>query len=217
MNNIEMNSYFKNQFLTSGQTYGKHIITNVPTAILEQAPQIINNSNKDHKACNIILTREEEKQIEKTLYPSLDKYTRTILARDYICAIIYRELSRIIDISYKQLQIVDSQLEAFTNNNLGLLKELHSTSLMPNNIVELIKKEGNIDLNLFLHSTQNIDIQRAFNIFMSSRVPFSIKIFTNNEKIPSYTDSLGTLIECPHDYTSTYANKYIETHHQNEM
>ena len=51
---------------------------------------------------------------------------------------------------------------------------------------------------------------------MSSRVPFSIKIFTNNEKIPSYTDSLGTLIECPHDYISIDANKLIETSPQNE-
>ena len=206
---MKLEKFFIEEYLTPGQTRDNYIITNYPIELLQSTPDIIKQQQSTFKPCNIVITREEEKAIETTINTFPEQFIRDILARDYVCALIYHKLSQIVPIKPSQQQIINDQLHAFLNNDHEAVKELHPHSIMPFDIDKHIKKTGNIELNIFLHNTENVDIQRAINLFISSRTPYSIKIFTNNERLPSYADSMGTLIESPHDFLTMNTNTII--------
>ena len=66
------------------------------------------------------------------------------------------------------------------------------------------------ELNIFLDNTQNIYLQQAINNFISSREPFSVKLFATQERLSTYCDQLGNFIQSPHDYMNMNVNKFIE-------
>jgi hypothetical protein len=113
--------------------------------------------------------------------------------------------------------ILKEQIKAFYNNEFWKVKQFHATSFFPNDVAEYSKKFGKIELNFFLIETKNVELQRAINNFISSRTPYSIKIFTTNAKLSSYADQAGNLIQSPHDYMTRDVREYIENENSLEF
>ena len=53
---------------------------------------------------------------------------------------------------------------------------------MPYEVRRFQNKYGRIELNFFLEDTQSIILQQAINVFVSSREPYSVTIFTTSDK-----------------------------------
>ena len=80
---------------------------------------------------------------------------------------------------------------------------------MPYNITSRAKSIGDIELNIFVYGVFDKYTQQAINNFISSREPYSIKMFLI-DKMSSMYDQLGNFIQSPHDYMTRDVGKYIE-------
>ena len=97
------------------------------------------------------------------------------------------------------------------NNNFEKIKQNYAKGYMPYDVARKSRKLGQkIELNIFLFHMDNIVLQQAINNFVSSREPYSVKIFTNKEKLSTYYDTNGNIIEWPHDYMRRNMNDFIE-------
>ena len=100
----------------------------------------------------------------------------------------------------------DGTSEAY---DIEKVKKYHSVAPMPFDITNFSREIQKIELNFILNNTQNVYIQEAINNFISSREPYSVKIFSSHS-LPSYRDQTKNLIECPHDYMSRNISDFIE-------
>ena len=74
----------------------------------------------------------------------------------------------------------------------------------------MAKELGKIELSFILEDAENKYFQQAVNLFISSREPYSVKIFTNNDRLVTYYDLNGNIIECPHDFMRRDVSEFIE-------
>ncbi|MBQ9786005.1 MAG: hypothetical protein IJW25_00895, partial [Clostridia bacterium] len=162
----------------------------------------------DKKPCNIIITASNEEKVEKILKQCSSNLQKTILARDFVTALVMKEILK--DIPSKQMQLKElyNLIQAFYNSEFNKVKQYHSSSYFPYHADRYFRKFGAFEVNFFLVNTKNVYIQKAINNFISSRTPYSVKIFTNT-KLQSYQDEAGNIIQCPHDYMTRNVNEYI--------
>ena len=90
-------------------------------------------------------------------------------------------------------------------------------SFMPYEVRRFQNKYGRIELNFFLEDTQSIILQQAINVFVSSREPYSVTIFTTSDKQPTYYNLNGNIIECPHDFILINMKNFIKENVDNEL
>ena len=125
--------------------------------------------------------------------------------RTYILKELYKDENEEI------FQSLQEQLEEFEKNNYEKIKQNYIKSYMHNNIASESRKLGQkIELNFFMFDIDNIELQQSINNFVSCREPYSVKIFTNKERLSTYYDTNGNLIECPHDFMRRDVNEFIE-------
>ena len=211
---MKINKFFEEEYLVPGNTYDNFIFENCPIDVLELAKVKLKEGNTQVKPCVVFLSREKESCVEPIINNCKEEYHKKILARDYVVAMIMKQLLKYT--SYEEEKaLVDIQLKAFLENNFVKVKEMHSLSFMPYDVKRMAKKIGKIELTFILENTQNKYIQQAINIFISSRESYSVKIFTNKEKLSSYYDLDGNMIECPHDFMRRDINNFIE--HENKV
>ena len=105
--------------------------------------------------------------------------------------------------------VLKEQVKAFDEGQLWRVKQLHAYAPFIHEMSDAYYNHGKFEVNFFLEDTENVLIQRAINNFLSSRTPFSVKVFTNLEKLPTYVDEGGCFIETPHDYLTMNVRDYI--------
>ena len=210
MNNIIINEYFKNEYLTPGQTYDNFVFENCSIEFLFEAKQLLEQSTNNNCKSHIIeLTNLEEQLIEQTLKKCKSNFQKNIISRDYICSLIMREILSKIPNTEDEIAELNRLISSIKSGDLNSSIDFHAISPMPYEITEIIKKNGNTELNFFLINNQNPFLQSAINNFLSARTPYSIKVFTNNTQLPSSTDQAGNLIQSPHDFMRRNINDYI--------
>lgn len=205
-----LNEYFQQEYLTCGMARDNFIFENCPLELVEIAQTLLNKPAFDVKPCNILITLEDEKQVEKTLSKCLNEYQKNAVTRDYITALIMIEALKGEGERSEEIANLQEGISAILNGDFEKAKRFHLNCPMPNEIGLAMRDVGKIELNVFLVGTQNVYLQRAINNFISCREPYSIKIFSTNEKLPSYRDQAGNMIENPHDYMTRNVNNYIE-------
>lgn len=215
MNKID--EHIINEYLTCGQTYDNYIFCNCPSFVMNFAYQNLAQQTNQLIPVNILISRADEENIEKTINQSSNTTHRQLLYRDYLISLIIREIYKNSENKNTEIEELTEVISALTSGDLEKAKESHSKSPMPYEISMLSRKIGKIELNIFLNNTQNEELQRVINNLIYSREPYSIKLFTNNEKLLSYCTQNGEFIECPHDYTRIDINKYITTLTHDEM
>lgn len=207
---MKINEYFENEFLVAGNTYDNFIFENCPNEFLSIAKAKLKEVRGGVKSIVICISREQERCIEQTINNCQEDFQKKILARDIITALIVRELLQYKSEKQENINFLNLQISAFMHNDFEKVKEFHALSFMPHDVKKLHGKLGGIELSFILQDTQNKILQQAINIFVSSREPYSVKIFTNSEKLPTYYDVNGNLIECPHDFMRRDVNDFIE-------
>ncbi len=203
---------FKKYFLTCGQTYDNFVFENCGQEFMEEAKSLLRES-AEGGLCLVEITPEEEKMVERVLGMCKNEVQRKCLARDYIYACVLSGMGEQVE----GKEVVAEQLEAFRNGDYEALAKLHTQSPMMHNIIDTIKECGTKEIVFMLADTQNKTIQKAVNNLMSSRLPCSVKIFTNASRLVTYFDEGGTVIECPHDFMRRNANDFIVTDDEREI
>ena len=206
---MKINKYFERNFLTVGETYDNWVFENCPMDFLCLARTNLNKINGEVKPCVVQLNRHKEERVEQIFNKLSVELQKKILARDFITSMVMRELLK--HRGNKEVEtFINAHIQSFVEGDFEKVKELHASSFMPGDIKRFAKELGKIELSFVLEGTQNIYIQQAINVFVSSREPYSVKIFTNNNKLPTYYDLNGNLIECPHDFMRRDVRQFIE-------
>lgn len=207
---MKINDFFKQEYLVAGSTYDNFIFENCPNEFLNLAKKLLGKSNNNVVSCVVCIDRQIEEDIEKTLNNFSENIQKKILARDFITALVVKELLKHKYQDDTDKNFVNEQLRAFLKNDFIAVKKMHADSFMPYDIKRIAKSVGKIELDFILHDVQNQYLQQATNIFISSREPYSVKIFTNNKRLSTYYDIDGNIIESPHDFMIRDVNKFIK-------
>lgn len=209
---MRIDNGFKNYYLTVGVTYDNFIFENCPLEFIEYAYECLNSNLNDVNSCCIKINDEIEKKLDVILDKCEEDSQRNILARTFFVSVFAYELLKDKNVDIKNLislAELKEGIEFMLSGDFNVSKEFYLKSPMPYDIKRIINKIGKIELNVFLVNTSNVYLQSVINLFVSSREPYSVKIFTNSKRLPSYSDVNGVLIESPHDYMRVDVNKFI--------
>ena len=204
---MKINERVANEYLTVGRTYDNYVFENCSEEFLSQAKERLSNSAGGVKPCCVSLTKENDKVIEQVFKYCSEDFQKKLMARDYVVALIMREL--LAGTGKEEAEFIESQIEAFNNNYFDTLRSMHAQSFMPHDVKRVAKDFGKIELNVFLHGSKNKVLQQAVNIFISAREPYSVKLFTSQDRLSTYYDIDGNIIECPHDFMRRDARDFI--------
>lgn len=205
---MKIDDFFVNEYLTPGNTYDNFIFENCPEWFLKVAKEKLSNGDNNIKSCCVAITKETEQAFEQILSSCKEEFHKKVLARDLIVAYIMKEL-----LSDKKQEnsyaFVCKQIDAFMNNDFEAVKSMHIDSFMPYDVKKFCKDFTKIELNIFLFDMSNKYLQQAINCFISAREPYSVKMFITAERLSTYYDIDGNIIECPHDFMRRDINKFI--------
>lgn len=206
---ININEYFVSSYLTPGATRDNFIFENCPAEFLEKAKHLLSSQEGSVKSCVIEIDSQTEEMIEKTLAGFENNLHKTFISRDYICSEIMRKLLLITNSNPEALSSIESGLKSIKAGDIAESKKYHAIAPMPFDITSFSREVAKFELNFILKNTHNKFIQEAINNFISSREPFSVKIFSS-QGLPSYRDQAKNLIESPHDYMKRNIQDFIE-------
>lgn len=206
---MEINKYYKSEYLTCGKTRDNFIIANCPREFIDIARESLSRDDNGVKSCQLNISRREEEGVEKTLQCCANDLQRSFIARDYVCSLFMKETLRGVKEKELFVKSLESGISAILAGDFEKARDFHVGAPFPSDIRMMVRKYGKVELNIFLIDTQNKFIQQAINNFISAREPYSIKLFTTNEKLASYVDQGGTLIECPHDYMTLKPEDFL--------
>jgi transposase len=209
---LVINEYFKSQYLTSGNTYDNFVFHNCPIELLDYAEQELSKRGDDCIPCVIRFTRDDEKKLSRTLDNCADDYERTILARTYYLTRFMKELSSSAGKEYREfsLENLTNGIEFLTSGNVELAKKYYIRSPFMDQIDSFIRRLGKIELDILLDGVNGVYLQKAINNSLSSRTPYSIKVFNTGDRfVTSYAEN-GQLVEPTHDYMLRDINGFID-------
>lgn len=170
-----------------------YIIFNFPKELMEQAKNILSKTSTNN--CFISLDSEIEKKLENTLNNFSNKIHKDIICRDLLITLFMKELTK--DSEHQQ-KFLENGINVILSGDNTKIKDYHSHCPTYHDISKTIKLP--LVLNIFLSDTKNIYLQRAINNYISSREPFSIRIFSNQSKFSTYYDQAGNIIQPIHDF-----------------
>lgn len=209
MKKIEINDYFKSQYLTCGNTRDNYIFHNCPEELLLGAYNSLEEDCMGIKSCMILINRTDEENIEKTL-SDCSSIQKLMLYRDYVNARVLKEVYKNQHKKEDDYNMLKDLIESFNDGDILKVKKYHTYAPFMYEIIDEYRKGNKFEVNFFLVNTENELLLRAVNNYISSRTPFSVKVFTDLECLPTYVDEGGQLIECPHDYLTMNVHNFIE-------
>ena len=210
---IKINDTFTSSYLTPGMTRDNFIFENCPIEFLEQAKVLLSRQDQQTISCVINLNKHTNKIIGTALELFDSDYHKKLVARDYVCSLIMKNL---LTQTLPNKEVIDGLnvgLEAVENADKNAIMGYHSVAPMPYEITNFYRDIGPFELNFILEESQNVYVQQALNNFISSREPYSVKVFANGT-LSTYLDQNKTPIENPHDYMKRNVQDFIER--QNE-
>ena len=211
MKKIIIGEHFKNYYLTSGVTRDNFVFENCMPEFMAEASKLLGVPRDGIKVCNIIINKGTEDLILKTLEHCEDDIRRKLLVRDFLCAkIMYVLLWEINGRETDSMVALRNGINAIIDNNWADFAKFHPTCPMPHDITNLARKLGKIELNIFLYDCKSAYLQQAINNFISSREPYSVKVFTTKNRLASYCDQVGNIIECPHDFMQRDVRNFVQ-------
>ena len=209
MEKLYINEYFKNTYLSCGKTHDNFLFNDCPELFINEAYKLLSTSSADTHSITIKITHNLEERLQKTLDQCTNSNHRKLISRDLFLSIFMSKLKKLQSNQADSLSSLQNGIDAILSGNFEEAKKYHFDAPMPYDITDIIKEIGKIELNIFLHNTDNKDLQQAINNLVSSREPYSIKIFNTNYQLPTYVNQSGTFIEAPHDYMSINVGNFI--------
>ena len=199
MKQENFNKYYVDEYLTSGKTRDNFVFLGCSDKFMDGAKRLLSKDNFSVKSCIFTLTDSEEKCVARTLDLCSSDLQKKLLARDYVCTKIMYNLLYGQKGKEAESQIFSDGIKAILCGDIKGAKSFHLKAPFQHDIAEF-NKSNKIELNMFLTNTSNVYLQQAINNFLSSREPYSIKVFTTNKNFATYYDQSGNLIMSPDDY-----------------
>ena len=212
MKNATINSSFAKEYLESGNARDNMIFTSCPLEVMGQIYEYITSSPQNAIPCIIKLTNKDEQVVEKILNNCANEFQKNLLAQQFVTATILNTAMGFVEESESiksKKQVCKDFLSAFYSGSFSQVVELYKDVPMAYQVNSFVKKYGKMDIDFFLYTTQNKDIQRAINNFVSARESYVVKVFTDNKFLPSYITQNQQRIESPHDYLSMNINNFL--------
>lgn len=200
-------SFIDNYLLTSGAV-DNYLFENCEINFIKEICDILKSGKSEKRQCIVRVTKDEEHMVLKLLSQCSNQMERTILVRDFVNSKIMLEVYR--GVNKEEFERCSKHLSAFYNADMWCAKENHKDGVVfPYDIINFVKNEHKFDLNVVFEDIESFEIQRAFNNYMSARLPLSVKFF-HTSKMASYADETLNLIQSPHDFISVNPNNFIE-------
>lgn len=212
---MKINQYFKSQYLTCGKTYDNFIFENCGKEFLKCALESLSQDNNGVKSVVIKISRMTEAKLEKLFDECLYDLQRKFFAKDFVNSLFMMEILKDLPEESHRLAVIKKGKEALVKGNYYGAVKYNQVSPNFYEIQSILKKVGKIELNIFLNGTKNVYLQQAINDFVSSRLPYSVKVFAS-QKLVSYFDQQGNFLQAPHDYLTFNLNHFIENDDQPE-
>lgn len=206
----DINEYFKNTYLTCGNTYDNFIFEDCPIEFIELSYHSLKEDDNGVISCCIKLESKVSDALECSLNKCENEFQKKIVARSFFVSLFASEiLKKTNNSDLFDTTILKNGICDILSGDFQKIKDycLHKSPI-PYDIKRVINKNIKIELNVFLIDVNNIYLQRTINNYISSREPYSVKLFSN-KKLVSYVDEVGNLIENPHDYMYVDINKFI--------
>lgn len=210
MKKLVISKHFETAYLTCGASSDNYVFENCSYSFLLQAKKLLSTSYNNVKPCNVGINCNEQNALLKTLEHCPDELRKKLLVRDFVCAKIM--LSMIEDLPNKKDEVITLKngINAILENNWHDAVKFHEVCPMPHDITKTARALGKIELNMFLMDIDDKLIQQAVNNFISSREPYSVKVFTTRQRLACYYDQVGNIIQCPHDFMQRDVRDYVE-------
>jgi hypothetical protein len=206
---IKINQSFVDSYHTPGITRDNFIFENCPKEFINAAKPLLSRQDSLAKSCVITFDETNEHEIETALNLFENDYHKKLVARDYVCTLILKELLNQTLQNNDILGGLNTGLDAISKADKKGIMDYHMSAPMPYEITNFYREIAPFELNFILDGNKNIYVQQAINNFISSREPFSVKIFTT-KTLPTYLDQNKTPIENPHDYMKRNVQDFIE-------
>ena len=208
------NSYFKNEYLTTGNLRGNYVFTNCPK---EEIANLINGFKEENNSvlpCNIKITREMEQKLEEIFTKCVDDNQKSIIARDFLLSsFMYKILTLKRAKKLKTYYVFETLLPgicAYDNADFEACRNFVLNAPNPIDVTRELVHTGRIELNIFLEDTQNKYIAQAVNNFVSARNFFGLRVITTNDGLSHNYDQCGNFVQQIHDYTLIDLEKFLE-------
>lgn len=205
---MKMTNYFKEHFLTCGQSRDNFVFHGCPKELIEIAKKSLEKST-DVKACNIAISRKQEEQLENAYIDKNNQYIKAF-GKAYFYTLFMKEIIKHQPKQEQYRAILDECEEAFLGKDLEKAKIYLDFAPKFRDILMMARRVGKIELNIFLEDTQNTYIQKAINNFISSKTPFSVKIFNNSNKFCVNYDYSDRFVQPVIDYMDMNIQNYID-------
>ena len=216
---LEINEYFKNQYLTCGNTYDNFVFHNCPKELLNVAEQTLSEGTERCTPIVLRIDKQIEDRLSQTLDACSDDFQRGVFARTYFSASVMREMLNKFNTTFRHHTIpgIDSGIEKLLGGDFEGSKRFYFMAPFFEEIQSFVRKNGRIELDLLLDDTSNVFLQRAINDSLASRTSFSIKVFnTGKGFVTSYTNN-GQIVQNTHYYMTRNVEDYISCQEENVM
>lgn len=212
---MKINQSFTDNYLMTSGSVDNYLFENCEKYLIEEICSILKSGKSKNRQCIIRVTKDEEQMVLKLLSQCSNQIERTILVRDFVNAKIMLEVYR--GVKKEEFERCSQHLSAFYNADMWRAKGNHKDSVIfPYDIINFVKNNERVDLNVVLEDIESFEIQRAFNNYMSARLPLSVKFFLTN-KLSSSADEALNLIQSPHDFISVKPNKFVEEKREGDI
>ncbi len=209
---VNLNEFFIKEYLSCGKSYDNYILLSCNKELLKFAMSNLKKTQDESCKCiSICFTREEEEKLEKVFALCAEDYQRQILANSYFNAKFLLQILSEYNITYRgcSKELLERQINDYLSGDYT--KAVNAYKNMPTafDVSQLVKKVSHFELNVFCIDINNKHVQMSINDYISSRLPYSIKLFTNSKSLATYYSSNGQFMQSPHDYLNIDISKFI--------
>ena len=216
MKDMFIDKNFEDNYLTVGKTYDNFLFENCPNEFLSIAREKLSMNDNETKSVTLSLDNELENNLQNSLKNFYNPLQKRIICRDLISSMFLRELLNYIDSKDYSVKDLDRLISIILDGNKEEIIDILPNSPIPYDIERIIRKIGKIELNIFLQDIDNPLLQQAINNYLSSRTPYSIKVFSNYNLCTFY-DQMGNILQPPHDFLVRDVNNFITFSEQEKI
>lgn len=213
---MENNRYIIEQYLTPGMTRDNFIFEDCTRDFLSLAYNKLLETHNRTKSLCLYLSGEDDSFIIDKLQECDSSQQKQILCSEYILQSIMNVAMHNEPEYYKESKALNKRIKLFKNGMMSVADFCLGSDYLFEDLQNIFKSNKRIEINFFLDNITNVDLQKAINNYISSRTPYSVKIFSNN-KLCTHYDGAGNIIQSPHDYMSIYKNSFSDIPDEYEL
>ena len=212
MENQTLCKYFVDSYLKSGITRDNCVFEEFPKELFPFVCENLKVKNNSIQAQII----EIDHQISGSFDANneyLDQFRLSIFARSLINGLVMKTMLENLEDPNEEDAFYYNQItegvSAVINGDFDKSREFYKIAPMGFDIDHFIKNRQNSELVFLLKDMNSKPLQRAINNYLSTRSPYTVKIFSN-KNLATILDEAGNLIHSPHDYLKINVKHFLE-------